>query len=187
MATATYLYEFEGDTTQSLSNFTYRYRKELVPKRIRPAYARVLFEKGDITDYLEWVETRSAAIAANTQILSEYGIDGAGGRVGGGFWFSVVPIAGASLITEITVGETTYSIDTVPVYAGDLELTLNIYKEGTLVKSISIYDEKIFRTGIQERSTDWQYELVGNVDKVRRLDVATSVAEIRQIEAEDET
>ena len=179
MATANHLYQFEGDETQPLPSFTYRYRKELLPKRARPAFARVLFDKGDIEDYIQWVAIREAAITANQMIISEYGLSGCGGRIGGGFWFSVVPIAGAAaLISTITVGGVVYNITTVPVYAGVLELTLNIYMAGTLVKSVPVYDEKPFRIGIDTRGSDWQAELVGNVERVKRLDIASSIPEI---------
>lgn len=179
MATSNHLYQFEGDPTQPLPSFTYRYRRELLPKRIRPAYARVLFEEGDFADYMLWVETRNAAITANQMILSEYSLSGSGGRVGGGFWFSVVPIAGSSaLISTITVNGVVYDITTVPVYAGDLSLTLNVYLKGVLVKSISVYNDKPFKLGLDERGKDWQFELVGNVERVMQLDIATSVAEI---------
>lgn len=173
------IYKFEGDATQPLPSMTYRYRKEVLTERIRPAYARVLFEKGDIADYIRWVEIRNAAITANQMIISEYGLSGCGGRIGGGFWFSVVPIAGVnSFITTITVNGVVYDITTVPVYAGVLELNLNIYRAGVLVKAIPVYDDKPFRTGIDTRGNDWQFELVGNVERVKRLDVAASVAEI---------
>ena len=179
MATANILQLFEGDTTQPLPSFTYRYKKELAPRRIRPAYARVIFEVGDIADYVRWVEARNAAITANQMIISEYALSGSGGRVGGGFWFSVVPIAGSSsLISAITVDGVTYDITVVPVYAGVLTLALNVYREGVLDKSITVLDDKPFKLGLDERARDWQFELVGNVERVMQLDIATSVAEI---------
>ena len=181
MADSNHIFKFEGDATQPLPVFTYRYRREILTKRVRPAYARVIFKMGDLEDYWRWVELRRKAITSNRMILSEYGISGAGGRIGGGFWFSVVPIAGAQLVTEITIDDVTYSIETVPVYAGVLALTLNIYKDGVLNKAISVLNDQPFRTGVDTSGKDWQFELVGNVETVKRLDIASSVDELMSI------
>jgi hypothetical protein len=188
MAISNHLYQFEGDPAQQpYPSFTYRYRREVLTRKVCPKYARVIFEKGDLSDYLNWIALREQAIKTNQMILSEYGIDGAGGRVGGGFWFSVVPIAGAQLIETIWLDEETeVDITTIPIYGGDLSLVLNIYMDGTLEKSITVIDEKPFRTGLSNRSSDWQFELVGNVERVKRLDVATSMDELKKTGSDDD-
>lgn len=170
MGNANLVYEWEGDATQALNPFTYKGRKELFTKRLRFAYARVLFEKGDLEDYWTLVEARNDVISRNLAKIAEGSIDGSGGRVGGGFWFAEAPVAGAALET----------VPDLPVYAGDLELSLKTYLNGTLKSTKEVYSDKPFRLGVSERGTAWEFEVVGNVDKISQIDVATSVREIME-------
>lgn len=168
MGNANMIYEWEGDSSQALSNFTHKGRKELFPKRVRFVYARVLFVQGDLDDYWDLVEARNDVINRNKAKIAEGTIDGSGGRVGGGFWFG----------EESVTGDALEDVPDEPTYSGDLSLSLKIYVDGTLENTISVYDTKPFRIGVQKRSADWEFELVGNVDKVHRLDVASSMREL---------
>lgn len=181
MSTGNYLYEFEGDPLQYYPGLTYRFRLEVSSKRIRPAFARVLFDVGDFSDYNEWVNQRNAVLKWNNQLLAESAIDGSGGRVGGGFWFGHVPIMGTQLQDTVTVNSVEYDLSTVPSYSGDQSLELNVYKSGTLVKTITITDTRPFRLGLSGRDTTWQFEITGKVARIRRVDITTSMSEMTQI------
>ena len=169
MGNANLVYEFEGDTTQALASFDFKSRMFRFPRRVRLAYGRVLFTKGDLADYWDLVEARNDVIARNLAKIAEGSIDGAGGRIGGGFWFSEEPIAADTLET----------VPAVPVYSGDLTLVLEVYKAGTLAATKTIYHDKPFRLGVSGKDTDWEYELVGNVDAVHQIDIASSIREMR--------
>jgi len=173
--TANMVYEWEGDDTQALSSFTFKGRKEMFPKRVRFVYARVLFARGDLDDYYDLVAARNDVIKRNKAKIAEGSIDGVGGRIGGGFWFGETAVAGDDLET----------VPDEPTYSGDLSLSLKIYVDGTLENTISVYDEKPFRIGIQKKSTEWDFELVGNVDKVHKLDAASSMKELMSDKSSD--
>jgi len=168
MANSNLIYEWEGDATQALNPFTFKCRKEMFPDRVRFIYARVLFEQGNLDDYYALVAARNDVIKRNLAKIAEGTIDGVGGRVGGGFWFGEVAVAGDEL----------EDVPDEPVYAGDLSLSLKVYVDGTLENTISVYNQKPFRIGVPKRSTEWDFELVGNVDKVHQLDVVSSMAEL---------
>lgn len=185
MGISNHLFQFAGDPTQPLPAFVYKFRRELVPRRIRPAFARILFEEGDLIAFETWVTTRESYQTLNKQLLAEGGMDGAGGRVGGGFWFSEAPIAGTKLVDSYAIDGSPYSIETIPIYAGDLSLTFNLYKAGVLHKTVTVTSEKPFRIGVEGKGTDWQAEIVGNVERVKRVDVATSVEEITNAQDEE--
>lgn len=174
MATANMIYEWEGDATQALGSFTYKTREFIFPSRIRLSYARALFERGDLSDYWDLVEARNDVISRNKAKIAEGTIDGAGGRVGGGFWFAETAISSPDMET----------VPDAPVYAGDLTLTLKTYCDGTLSSTQTIYSYRPFRIGVNSRHTKWQFELIGNVDAVHRFDAASSIREIMQVQTE---
>ena len=162
------VYEWEGDSSQVFGSYTYKVRRFLVSKRIRFAFARILFELGDFEDHWNLVKVRNDVIARNLAKIAEGSIDGAGGRVGGGFWFAEAPISGSTLET----------VPDLPVYAGDKTLVLKTYTGGTLQSTKTIYSDRPFRLGVGVRSLDWEFEIIGNADKIHQLDIATSVREI---------
>ena len=170
MGNANLVYEWEGDSTQALASYTYKTRKFLVSSRVRFAFARVLFELGDFEAYWDLVKARNDVIARNLAKIAEGSIDGAAGRVGGGFWFAEAPITSSTLET----------VPDLPVYAGDKTLQLKTYAGGTLQSTKEIYSDKPFRLGVDVKSTDWEFEIVGNADEIHQVDIATSVREIAQ-------
>jgi len=172
MGNSNLVYEWEGDSTQALAAYTYKTRRFLIPSRMRFSFARVLFELGDFTAYWLLVAARNDVIARNLAKIAEGSIDGAAGRVGGGFWFAEAAIASTTLET----------VPDLPVYAGDKTLVLNTYADGTLQSTNEIYSDRPFRLGVDVRSLDWECEIVGNADKIHQLDIATSVREIAQEE-----
>lgn len=169
MATNNNVFEWEGDNTQALASFSIKTRKEILKGRERIAYGRILFETGDFDAYWALVKERDDIIARNKAKISQGNVDGAGGAVGGGYWFGVVPIAGDDLET----------VPAVPSYTGDLVLSLLIYMGGTLINTIAIYHEKPFRLGTAgKRNITFEAKLVGNVEKVHQMDFGASVKEI---------
>ena len=175
MGNANLVFEWEGDATQALGSLTYKGRKELFAKRLRFSVARILFERGDLEDHWDLVEARNDIITRNLAKIAEGSIDGAGGRVGGGFWFAEVPIVGTMLET----------VPDLPVYAGDLTLSFKTYLAGTLVSTKTIYSDKPFRIGVSQRGTAWEFEVIGNVDRISQIDVATSVREIMEEQVQE--
>lgn len=170
MGNANMVYEWEGDSTQALTSYTYKIKRFLIPKRVRFAFARILFELGDFEAYWALVQVRNDVIARNLAKIAEGSIDGAGGRIGGGFWFAEAPISSTSLET----------VPDLPVYAGDKTLVLKTYAGGVLQSTKEIYSDRPFRLGVDVRSLDWEFEIIGNADKIHQLDIATSVREIAQ-------
>ncbi len=169
MATNNNVFEWEGDSSQALSSFTVKTRKEILKGRERIAYGRILFETGDFDAYQILVDDRNDVIARNKAKIAQGNVDGAGGAVGGGYWFGEVPIAGDNLET----------VPTLPTYTGDLALSLLIYMGGTLINTISIYHEKPFRLGTAgQRNITFEAKLTGNVTKVHQMDFGASVDEI---------
>ncbi len=170
MGNANLVYEWEGDSTQALASYTYKTRRSLASTRVRFAFARILYELGDHEEYWDLVNARNDVIDRNLAKIAEGSIDGAGGRIGGGFWFAEAPISGSTLET----------VPDLPVYAGDKTLVLKTYAKGTLQSTKTIYSDKPFRLGVAGRNTDWEFEIIGNADNIHQLDVATSVREIMQ-------
>ena len=175
MGNTNMVYEFEGDTTQALASFDFKSKMFRVPRRVRLAYARVLFTRGDLSDYWDLVKARNDVIARNLAKIAEGTIDGAGGRVGGGFWFGDAAVTADALET----------VPAVPVYSGDLSLVLKVYRGGSLAATKTIYSDEPFRIDVAGRSSEWEYELIGNVDAVHQIDLASSIREMRAEPAQE--
>jgi len=168
MATANQIFEWEGDNSQALANMEYTFTR-FYQSKVRLSFARVIFTEGDLDDYQALVDARNDVIARNKAKIAEGSIDGAGGRVGGGFWFAEVPVAAADIET----------VPAVPVYAGDLALALYVYLNETLKSTLTVYNSKPFRLGVSERGTRWDFKLVGNIDKIHKFTAASSMRELK--------
>lgn len=182
MTTTNHLYEFGGDPTQPLPNIAYRFKKEIFPKRVKPAFARIIFDEGDLDDFNEWVTQRQIVVRRVNQVYAESEIDGSGGRVGGGFWFGYAPISGVDVPDTVTVNGVEYDLETVPLYAGPLTLQFKVYKNGVLAETFDVSNSKPFRLGLSGRDTTWQFEINGNVEHIKRIDIASSMQELTQID-----
>lgn len=183
MSVTNHIYEFEGDVTQVKNPFYYKFKEEIFPKRIRFLFARIVGNLGDLTNYWHWVRDRIDILNANNLLLAEGGVDGAGGRIGGGFVFAEWPIAGTLLFDSVDVDGTIYDLDIEPIYAGDLSLQLEIYQDGTLIDTIDVYSQEPFRLGITSKSISWQFRILGNVENIKFVEVATSMAELKNEQA----
>ena len=167
MASLNYLMQWEGDSTQALDSFTWQSREVIFPKRVRLCCGRVIFETGDLDDYWDEVETRAKIIKRNAQKIAA--MDVGIGYQGGGWPVGSLPLAGIDLET----------VSAEPSYSGDLALTIYIYADGTQVASKSLYTTGIFKFDPGVKARQWSYKIVGNVDSVKRVDLASSVRELQ--------
>jgi len=174
MATDQTVYQFEGDTTAALGNFTWRSRKAMFPRQVKMCCGRVIFTEGDLADHQALVEARREAIKRNQAKIAA-GLAGATGSIGGGY-----PI-GTALLTATELE----TVPAAPSYSGDLSLQIKIYADGTLKKTVTIYESGVFKFDPGVRARSWHFELVGNVDLVEWAAIATTVRDLMRY-ADDE-
>lgn len=165
------VYQWEGDLTQALSNFYWESREFVTPGRPRLSCARVVFTEGDLATYWQSVVDRQAIIDRNAQKLAT-GLLGTTGADEGGYIHAAYPIAGDNL----------EAVPAAPVYGGTLSLIFYLYADGVLKMTKQLYTSRIFKLSSGYRGQKWKVILEGNVDKVQRLDVATSVNEIMRLQ-----
>jgi len=173
MATQNSVYEWEGDQTQALSNGYWESKEIVTPGRPRFSCARVLFTEGDLATYWASVVARDEIIARNAAKLAS-GMLGTTGGAEGGFIFGDYPLAGDNL----------EEVPAAPVYGGALSLTFKLYGDGVLRVTKQLYTSRIFKLKGGYRAQKWKIVLTGNVEKVQRVDVATSVQEIVSIKTQ---
>lgn len=165
------VYEWEGDLTQALGNFYWESREFVTPGRPRLSCARVVFTEGDLAAYWQGVLDREEIIDRNAQKLAT-GLLGTTGGAEGGYIHAAYPIAGDNL----------EAVPTAPVYGGILSLKFYLYADGVLKMTKQLYTSRIFKLKDGYRGQKWKIILEGNVDKVQKLDVATSVQEIMRLQ-----
>ena len=167
MAYDNVVYQWQGDPTQAFKNLTWESPEIVTTGRVRMSCARVLFDVGDLEFFYRTVLDREEMIARNAVKLAS-GQLGTTGGAEGGYIFGVYPIAGDSL----------EEVPAAPTYGGSLSLTFKLYGDGVLKFTKSLYTNRIFKLAGGYRAQKWIIRLEGNVDKVQRVDVATSVEEI---------
>jgi hypothetical protein len=159
-----YVYEWEGDTTQPLGNFTWKSKKFMLPSQIAFNAARLKFTSTEREAYWDLVESYNAAIARNRAVISNLA---PGGTLGEELIGEDIEVAGDDLDDA----------PTVPTYTGEDGLQLKVYMNGTLVETKEVYSQKPFKiTGKRGRTIE--VEIIGNVT-VAEVGVATSVAELK--------
>ena len=169
MAYMTEIFEWEGDSTQPFDTFNWKSKLYHEDFRVRYAYGMIHFESGDFTAYNTLVDAYNAAIELNLQYLSAGRVVFAQGPHQG--W----PVGGLSVAGTLLTG-----VGSAPSYSGTRSLTLKVYVDETLYSSTLIYDQKPFRVDAPRKSIDWEFELEGNVDKVKQMIFAPSVRELKQ-------
>jgi len=158
------VFEWEGDTTQPMGNFTWKSKKFMLPSQMSFNSARVKFTSSDRSAYWDLVEAYNVALIRNRTLISNLSPGGT---------------LGEELIGEgIAVGaDDLDDAPTLAAYTGDDELQVKVYMDGTLSETKEVYHEKPFRiTGKRGRTIE--VEIVGNVT-VAEVAVATSVAELK--------
>ena len=165
------VYQWEGDQTQAFSSFYWESAEFVTPGRVRLSCARVVFDTGDLEAYYQSVLDRQAIIDRNAAKLAT-GQLGTTGGAEGGYIFGVYPIAGDNL----------EDVPAAPVYGGSLSLQFRLYGDGVLKITKQLYTTRIFKLPGGYRALKWKIVLTGNVAKVQRLDVATSVRELMRLQ-----
>jgi hypothetical protein len=161
------VYEWEGDVSQSFASMVWDSPEIVTDGRVRMSCARVLFDVGDLKAFWDTVEAREEIIRRNSAKLAT-GLLGTTGGDEGGYVFGKYPIAGDNLET----------VPAAPTYGGVLSLAFKLYADGVLKFTKQLYTNRIFKLAGGYRGQKWIIRLEGNVDKIQRVDVATSVEEI---------
>jgi len=165
MPNANYVYEFEGDSSQPFgTDLTYKSYKIILPKKITFNCGRIIFTPGELTAYNDLVKVRDETIKRNKSKIAEGGLV----EVGGGTSYAEFPIAGDGLET----------VPAEPTYSGDDSLTFNLYADGTLKFTKTMYNTDVFKITGGYKSRIWEYEVIGNV-YLQSVALATSVRELK--------
>lgn len=167
MAYDNVVYQWEGDTSQPLDTMEWDSGEKVADGRVRLACARILFDVGDLEAFYQTIIDREELIERNSAKLAS-GLLGTTGGNEGGYIFGVYPLAGDNLET----------VPALPTYGGTLSLIFKLYADGILKFTKTIYNNRIFKLAGGYRGQKWIIRLEGNVDKVQRVDVASSVEEI---------
>lgn len=161
MALINEIYEFEGDSSQTLSNGTWKSPEFLYASRKAPRMCRVIFDEGDFAAYQALVDTRNDTIKRNLDKISNY--------QGEGFPFGDYQIGGDNLET----------VPSVPTYTGDQELTVTVYFDGSSYFAKTVYESGMFRIPAGERPTKWSFQVEGNVASLDEITFASSGAALK--------
>ena len=165
------IYEWEGDSTQPFSNNYWESKEVVTPGRVRMSCARVLFDTGDLEAFYQTILDREEIIDSNAAKLAS-GQLGTTGGIEGGYIHAAYPIAGDNL----------EAVPAAPVYGGDLSLEFKLYGDGDLKITKTLYTSRVFKLPGGYRALKWKIVLTGNVDKVQRCDVASSVQELMRLQ-----
>jgi hypothetical protein len=165
------IYEWEGDDTQALSNFYWESKEIVTPGRVRMSCARIIFVPADLEPFYQTILDREEIIDANAAKLAT-GQIGTTGGIEGGYIHAAYPIAGDNLD----------AVPAEPVYGGDLSLEFKLYGDGFLKITKTLYTSRVFKLPGGYRALKWKIVLTGNVDKVQRCDVASSVQELMRLQ-----
>lgn len=168
-----WLWEWEGDQTQSFDQFNFTSKEFLYPKKIRFAAARVIFTTGDLDEYAALIAEREAIIRRNELRLAEGQLGVIGGIEGGYIW-DQHPIGGDAL----------EDVPLQPAYAGDLVLKFRLYTDNVLRFEKDLITTEIFKLPGGYRGRRHFFTLEGNVQRIKRFDIATSVWELKNDQAE---
>ena len=167
MAYNNVVYEWEGDDTQAFGTMQWESPEIVTDGRVRMSCARVLFDVGDLAAFYQTILDRKELIARNAAKLATGQLGTTGGNEGG-YIFGQYPIAGDNL----------EAVPSAPTYGGVLSLTFKLYADGMLKFTKQLFNNRIFKLAGGYRGQRWIIRLEGNVDKIQRIDVATSVEEI---------
>jgi hypothetical protein len=131
----------------------------------------VLFINGDLGAFWQSLLDRQEIIDANAAKLAS-GQIGTTGGIEGGYIHGAYPIAGDNLD----------DVPAEPTYQGTLSIVFKLYADGVLKITKQLYTSRIFKLPGGYRAEKWKIVLTGNVDKVQRCDVASSVQEIMRLQ-----
>ena len=167
MAFDNIVYKWQGDPTQPFGTMYWESPEIVTEGRIRLSVARVLFDVGDLEAFWQSLKDRQEIIDRNAAKLASGQIGTIGGSEGG-YIFGKYPIAGDGL----------EEVPALATYGGTLSLTFKLYGDGVLKFTKQLYTNRIFKLTGGYRAQKWIIALSGNVNKIQRVDVASSVEEI---------
>ena len=167
------IWQWEGDETQALGNMLWKSKEFLYPKKLRFAAARVIFITGDLDEYQALLDERARIIARNLEKLATAAIGTIGGTEGG-YLHALYPIAGDNL----------EEVPAEPTYAGELGLIFRLYTNDVLRHTKTLYTTEIFKLPGGYRGRRHYFTLEGNVERIKRIDLATSIWELKHDQGE---
>jgi len=173
MGFANAIWQWEGDETQALGNMFWKSKEFLYPKKLRFAAARIIFITGDLDEYAQAIEDREAIIKRNLDKLATGQLGTIGGNEGG-YLHALYPIAGDNL----------EEVPAEPVYAGELEIIFKLYTNDVLRHTKQLYTTEIFKLPGGYRGRRHYFTIEGNVERVKRIDLATSIWELKHDQGE---
>jgi hypothetical protein len=173
MGFANYIWEWEGDETQAFGEMFWKSKEFLYPKKIRFAACRIIFITGDLDEYQALLDEREAIIKRNLDKLATGAIGTIGGTEGG-FIHAHYPIAGDNL----------EDVPAEPTYAGELSLIFKLYCNDILRHTKQLYTTEIFKLPGGYRGRRHFFTLEGNVERIKRVDLATSIWELKHDQGE---
>lgn len=170
MATGNKIFQWQGDTSQPFEDwFTWKSGRYLYPVRKTFAAARVIAETGDRETYYQTLALRQEIIRRNNERIS---LLVAGGALAENVFGAGIYEVGGDLLEDVPA---------LTEYAGDFDLMVKFYVDGTLKFTKNVYASNVpFRLNSGYRGRDFEIEIVGNV-QVRRFDMAGSMAELKQL------
>jgi hypothetical protein len=136
---------------------------------VRYIFARVEFIEGDLSAYQALLDARDAAIQRNKAKIAEMQIDESDGSIAGGWGFGFYALAQDAL----------EAVPPMPSYTGDQSIIFNVYVDGILQLSRQLYKSTFMRLDGVGRGLDWQVGVLHNVEKVKRIELATSMREMK--------
>ena len=126
-----------------------------------------------MSEFWAEIEARQAIIDRNADKLATGQLGTIGGEEGG-YIHAQYPIAGDNL----------EDVPVEPEYNGELELTFRLYTDDVLRHTKQLYTTQIFKLPGGYRGRRHYFEIEGNVERIKRIDLATSIWELKNDQRE---
>ena len=81
-------------------------------------------------------------------------------------------------------GDNLEDVPVEPEYNGELELTFRLYTDDVLRHTKQLYTTQIFKLPGGYRGRRHYFEIEGNVERIKRIDLATSIWELKNDQRE---
>lgn len=161
--------QWEGDTTQPFtSNLVWKSKRHTFIKRASFNCFLVIANTGDRQDWYEDLLEYRAILKRNASLISN-GCEG--GMIG-----EMIPGS------EMSINGDNLSDADLSAYSGDFELTVTFIVNGTTLCTLDVYASDVpmrLPGGVRGRS--FEYQIEGNVDRIRRFEMASSMEELMQV------
>lgn len=168
-------YQFEGDPSQPFTdNLRWKSRRNLLNRRVTFNAFLLVADTGDRQDWYDTLLEYRAILKRNAALIANGTENGTIGEV----------IAGGSLSIN---GDVLEDPPSLAAYSGDLELSVSFYVDGVLHAVIDVYANEVplrIPGGVRGRS--FEMLISGNVPRIRRFEMASSMAELMVQEQQGE-